>query len=72
MTGQKAKYEQRIVNYTQQGNSKRLREAQRIIWAINGVLDHKLLVNPVRELLNHFKNQDVVPTHYNYPELYRI
>jgi len=72
MTALKEKYEHRLRSYQEAGDKKNAREAERVLWALNGVLDQKLLVNPVREMLNHFKKVDIVPTHYHYPEFYRI
>ena len=48
------------------------READRILWAVEGILERKLLVNVIRALLVKFRRLDIVPLHFNYPELYQI
>jgi hypothetical protein len=72
LTAMKLKYERRLQAYQESGDKANAREAERVLWALNGVLELKLLVNPVRELLQRFKRLDLVPTHYKYPEFYRI
>ena len=49
---------------------KQVRKADRLIWAVDGVVEKKLHVVVIADLLRKFKKIDVVPTHYNYPELY--
>ena len=48
------------------------RNALRQLWAINGILEKKLLVNTVRRMVLFFTEKDIVPTHYYYPELYKL
>ena len=68
----KLKYERRQLKYEERGNVKKERDSRRILWAINGAKLHKLLINPLRDLLQRFRRLDLIPTHYEYPELYRI
>ena len=49
---------------------RKTREADRALWAIKGILEVKILVNLIIDLLHKFCNLDIVPLHYNYPELY--
>ena len=50
----------------------RVRDVQRGLWALHGVMDKKFLVCPIKSLLERFNQLDILPTHYDYPELYRI
>ena len=50
----------------------KVREADRILWAVKGIIEHKLIVSVITGLLVKFRRLDIVPTHFNYPELYHL
>ena len=64
----------KIVYYEINGlkNGKKLREANRELWAITGELDENFDPGALKKVLDRFSLLDLVPTHYNYPELYYL
>ena len=50
----------------------RVREVKRMLWAIEGILDRNLSVHLVGRLLEKFREHDILPTHFYYPELFQI
>ena len=50
----------------------KVREADRVLWAVKGILELRVQVNVILGLLMKFRKFDVVPTHYNYPELFYL
>ena len=64
----KERYKERVSKKAKQ----KVREADRILWAVKGIIEHKLLFNVITGLVVKFRRLDIVPTHYNYPELYQL
>ena len=64
----------KVVYYEINGlkNGKKLREANRELWAINGELEENFDPEALQKIHDRFAQLDLVPGHYNYPELYYL
>ena len=64
----------KVVYYEINGlkNCKKLREANRELWAINGELEENFDPEALQIVHDRFAQLDLVPGHYNYPELYYL
>ena len=54
------------------GASESVREAHRILWYVEGIVGQDICVDIMDELLAKFRKLDLLPTHYHYPEIYRV
>ena len=61
----------KVVYYEMNGlkDGKKLREANRELWAINGELEESFDPEALQKVRDRFAHLDLVPGHYNYPEL---
>ena len=53
-------------------HGKKLREASRELWAIDGELSESIDPEALQKVRDRFAQLDLVPGHYNYPELYHL
>ena len=51
---------------------KKIRELQRQLWEITGEVDKGIDLDALKQVNEKFKKMDLVPAHYNYPELYYL
>ena len=68
----KERIEGRVNKYTQQDNKVKLRMYLREKWAIVGMMEKGLEFQTLLKLHEKFKELDLLPTHYDYPEFYRF
>lgn len=50
---------------------KSIREAQRRLWVLDGVLDHGLTPALLEKIVRKYRKIDAVPSHYYQPELFQ-
>ena len=64
----------KVVYYEINGlkDGKKLREVNRELWGINGELEENFDPEALQKVLDRFAQLDLVPGHYNYPELYYL
>lgn len=63
---------QRIEQYKSKNDKKMLRHYERSLWALNATKLFNIDMKAILPLFTKFEKLDLIPTHYNYPELYQL
>ena len=60
-----------LFKFVEQGWQERAREAQRDIWLLTGLIDHRLDLALLNAVIAKYRRIDAVPKGYHYPEFFR-
>jgi len=66
MVTEKLKY------YEKSGNQKKIDIYRLRMWAVVGMLDENFKIESIMEIYSRYERLGLVPTHYDYPEFYRL
>lgn len=63
---------EKLQYYNRTGNQKKIDIYKLRMWAVVGMLDENFKIESIMEIYGRYERLGLVPTHYDYPEFYRL